>query len=709
MDDFYAAVQEEALSTRVLVTTSLRFRPHRLVHFLDMVRTLRDFPVAKMTVIIHTNTHEPSDLATLERLLDGHRNDTRRFEIVSCPDLPEPYDLCWQHRSVVSDIFLNSCEHFSHFIYLEDDTRFSYINFCYFLYFREFLRPRGLLPAFVRVEYNRSRRMYYSTDLIAVMDFDATLSAIRRAKVEAGPYTFVPVDNAYMGMYVLDQELAQEFVASRSFDQQKSKDVVSWGTSERAAAGLCLENVPAGYLTRYVIAIEPSDLRPAYCTWIYHLPNNFTDWENEANPFGRVPLDSIFATPPSAPGERAIRGWNPPIPRPGSPLASFSSDTLDAVGDFSGLVAAMGSSEQTDLRFRHAPRTLAYMSAHTLRRGLNWFGSGKSAAINVFRDGGFRMHETETLLLHNVVFSPQSTTVCSLRRGFYDACLTNYFLASPILDVLAKNDPLYQLNDGGECVFSEQLAALDYVDATAIPICGTGFHNYGHFLYDGLPVVYMLMAALHAGAAEIIGPPLAVWQHDILSMLGIARRYRAIHRPSVFRKIVVSSHISLHVPYPTRFARPAFDALRFLAGGPIGVRDRKVFISRQFDSKKRVLINRHAVEELFRQAGFEIVAPERLTVMEQIRLFASCAIVAGKSGAAMANVGFCDPGTRVFEIQPEAFVEGWIRAACMLFGHEWQVFFATCVTRPESEHSRAGALEFSVDIAEMRAAIKGLI
>jgi hypothetical protein len=709
MHDFYAAIQSEAHTARLLVATPLCFRPHRLIHFLDMVRTLSDFPVAKMTVVIHTNTKELGELAMLARLIDGYQDEARKFEVVSRPNLLDRYDLCWQHRSTIQDVFLSSPENYTHFIYLEDDTRFSYLNFCYFLYYREFLRPHRLLPAFIRIEYNSKKRMYYSTDLPDTMDFDTTMASIKRKKIAAGPYAFVPVDNAYMGMYMLDRELAGEFVASRSFDREKSKEVLSWGIPERAAAGLCRENVPPGYLTRYVVPIEPQSLRPAHCAWIYHLPNNFTDWENAANPFGCVPIDAIFSQPPPASDEQTIGQCKPSIPIPGTLVSSFNSDALDATGELREFLVAINSTEKADLRFRHAPRTPARAAAHALKRNVNWFGPGETRAIDVFRDGDFRMQETETLLLHDAVFSPQSTTVCSLRRGFFDASIANFFLVSPTLGPLANNDPLYKLDANGQCVFSERIATLEYVDAAAIPVCGTGFHNYGHFLYDGLPTIHLLQAAIRAGIAEIVGPPLASWQREVLDLLGLSGRYRALHAPALFRSIVVSSHISFHVPYPTRFVRPVFDTLRFIVGGPFSLRTRKIFVSRLHDTSKRVLVNRDEVEELFQQAGFEIVDPEKLTIVEQIRLFASAVFVAGESGAGMANIGFCDPGTRVLEIQPEAFVEGWTRAACMLFGHEWGVFFAKCMARTESDRAKPSVLEFRVDITEMRAVIENLV
>ena len=72
--------------------------------------------------------------------------------------------------------------------------------------------------------------------------------------------------------------------------------------------------------------------------------------------------------------------------------------------------------------------------------------------------------------------------------------------------------------------------------------------------------------------------------------------------------------------------------------------------------------------------GFAVVRPEHLSFTEQVALMSSAEMVVGESGAAMANLGFCPPGAKVLEIQPERFVENWTRGMCFHFGHRWSVY-----------------------------------
>jgi capsular polysaccharide biosynthesis protein len=398
-------------------------------------------------------------------------------------------------------------------------------------------------------------------------------------------------------------------------------------------------------------------------------------------------------------------------PIPGTAVGILPKDTLAPVEDFTAFARAVEMPTEGDASFRHASETIARVNGHRLRRDVNFFGSGNSPAIPHFNDGVYKMHEAETVVLRDAVFSPHSMTVCRVGRGFYRPSLENYFLVSPTLERVAAMDPLYVVDQAGVCRFSERASSLELVDATAFPVCGTGFWNYGHFLYDGLSLALLLTQAMPNWAPILVGPPLTDWQRTILELVGLADNYRPQERPAVFRKVVASNLMSLHVSYPTRFVRPLFDMIRFKVGASEAFTGGKVFISRRHDIAKRMLRNRDEVERCFRDEGFTVVVPEQMSFAEQVKLFSSCRFVAGESGAGFANIGFCDPGTKILEIQPDNFVEGWTRSASMLFSHDWNVFFAESspiASDPLGKPLPPHTMEFSVVVADLRAAIRAI-
>ena len=122
-------------------------------------------------------------------------------------------------------------------MYLEDDIRLSFVNFCYFLEYREVLRDTGLLPSFVRVEYCQALNGFVSSDNETPVDVST------RPRIDHGDIVLVNPPLPYTACYILDTTLAREFLRTRSFNRERSRAVTDMFVRERAAMGLCFENV----------------------------------------------------------------------------------------------------------------------------------------------------------------------------------------------------------------------------------------------------------------------------------------------------------------------------------------------------------------------------------------------------------------------------------------------------------------------------------
>jgi hypothetical protein len=74
----------------------------------------------------------------------------------------------------------------------------------------------------------------------------------------------------------------------------------------------------------------------------------------------------------------------------------------------------------------------------------------------------------------------------------------------------------------------------------------------------------------------------------------------------------------------------------------------RLFVRRR--SGLRCLRNEERLAELARERGFVVLAPEEMGDPEEV--FAGADVVVGAHGAALANLVFCRPGTRVLELLP---------------------------------------------------------
>jgi len=279
----------DASLASLLVCITFHYVPARLFYLLDVVRALADFPVRRLDLVVLTNTVDPTERASISVCLGPELYDGKTLEVLSYPGLPHPHDLAWSHKQLIRERVLPEGSLYTHFVYLEDDIRFTYVNFCYFTAFRPKLAAKGLVPSFVRAECNLADGQLYATDYLARFNPDTSPSTI------AGDYRFCGVAYPYCGLFVLDRELTKEYVASPSFRQDSSASVSvsvsEWGPRERAAMGLCWERPPLGFRTRYVIPVELNTGLVSNSCWVAHLPNNYAN--EPSSPYGKIPMNQL--------------------------------------------------------------------------------------------------------------------------------------------------------------------------------------------------------------------------------------------------------------------------------------------------------------------------------------------------------------------------------------------------------------------------------
>lgn len=81
---------------------------------------------------------------------------------------------------------------------------------------------------------------------------------------------------------------------------------------------------------------------------------------------------------------------------------------------------------------------------------------------------------------------------------------------------------------------------------------------------------------------------------------------------------------------------------------------KRYFISRKKLNTVR-LKNEAEIRELFLSFGFEVLYPEKLSFAEQVEKFSEAECIAGSTGAAFANIIFCQPGTKILCVIPQEF------------------------------------------------------
>jgi capsular polysaccharide biosynthesis protein len=191
-----------------------------------------------------------------------------------------------------------------------------------------------------------------------------------------------------------------------------------------------------------------------------------------------------------------------------------------------------------------------------------------------------------------------------------------------------------------------------HVGGTLAVIYGPANETWGHWLIDFLPRLWVLQQAGHdlENLHFLVPPDLRPFARTLLLLCGL--REDQLVRYNYFAELVRTD--LLLMPTGLRAGNrlaPCFaDATAYWtarvridreAGRP------RLYLSRAGAPQQRQMLNRDAMEHIARNAAFEVVHPESLTVTEQIRLFSGARMLAGEYGSALHNSVFAGPGAAV--------------------------------------------------------------
>jgi capsular polysaccharide biosynthesis protein len=214
-----------------------------------------------------------------------------------------------------------------------------------------------------------------------------------------------------------------------------------------------------------------------------------------------------------------------------------------------------------------------------------------------------------------------------------------------------------------------------------------GVVNYGHFLLDGMTCVLTLLEAGALDRLPLATPPLQRWQRDLLRLAFGDLAWQEVAAPIVRVAGAVYSPAMdhyLHRPGALLIGLRArlLDAVQRLNPARRHHK-RRLYVSRR-RQPMRVMVNEVALEAALIRRGFQIVRPEKMSVADQIGLFAQADVIVGPTGAGLTNALFAAPGCKIVEIQPENFASFWVAAFSRLLGLDWGGYIAPSPCDPKT-------------------------
>lgn len=274
---------------RLLICLTFPFRAEALSYLFEVLLSLGEIRSAPLDVRIFTDCGNLEEQDWIHRLARHVSVGTMRVS-VEIHETSEPLPLSWAHKPWLRSLFDIGTSYYTHFVYLDDLIRFSSRNLFYFLKYRPILRPFGLVPGFVQVEFSNR------TGSIVLPDLPAPMRVSGRGIVDLGDVDFMALDAPFVPMHVMDADLVREYLASPASDLEASRALIGWGDAQRSAMGLTFINPPQHHSWRVAVPILRSQGTPSPGAWVHHVSNAIAA-RHAAEPdfpLGRIGLDNLL-------------------------------------------------------------------------------------------------------------------------------------------------------------------------------------------------------------------------------------------------------------------------------------------------------------------------------------------------------------------------------------------------------------------------------
>lgn len=214
------------------------------------------------------------------------------------------------------------------------------------------------------------------------------------------------------------------------------------------------------------------------------------------------------------------------------------------------------------------------------------------------------------------------------------------------------------------------LPKAQFLPGRTLVLASTGGDTYFHWMTDVLPRLRLAEKAgyeLSCFDRILVNGGEQPFQRESLARWGVPPE-KCQKLPAREHAFVLEDAILPSLPGLPGVVPP--ETTEFLSGhfGESGTKGAKKILIGRAGAKHRFWANEEEVLEHLRPQGFTRIECSRLTLREQAEVFRSAEMVVGAHGAALTNLVFCRPGTRVVELFSPRYVNPCYRDLCAAAG-----------------------------------------
>lgn len=179
-----------------------------------------------------------------------------------------------------------------------------------------------------------------------------------------------------------------------------------------------------------------------------------------------------------------------------------------------------------------------------------------------------------------------------------------------------------------------------------------------HWLLETVPKMYLFQQSgeLDKDSYFIVPSQRTPYHREFLKHFGIDEQH-IINEEDVHHIKAEWLFVTSHVKYFDHHPRWSCDFLyASVVRNPVKQPKKRIYISRGDARKTRTVVKEPELIEMLKRHGFESVELARLSIYEKAEVFNSASILVAVHGGGLANLAYCQPGTRILEIFPDQYV-----------------------------------------------------
>ncbi|MGU3480083.1 glycosyltransferase 61 family protein [Methylobacterium sp. D48H] len=263
---------------------------------------------------------------------------------------------------------------------------------------------------------------------------------------------------------------------------------------------------------------------------------------------------------------------------------------------------------------------------------------------------------------------------------------------------------------------AEKRAIYTLATPVAAPIekaCFIGNNgNYFHWLLEDLPRVEAVTGgSAYDDVSILVDRNAAPWQRKLLERVGVEPSRLCevdFSRPVSVSRLVLPPRLSKNLvvhPEAVRFLRD-----RLVPGASTAVvrPGKRLYLTRASAAVKRGFLNEPEVIERLRSAGFAVVDPGGMSIDEQIELFSDVEIVAAPGGAALSNLVFAPPATKVLAFSADAILSETFTSLASAIGQSYVLCAGASLARAD-RYWIWSRFDFAIAKADLDRAMEAVI